>query len=118
MKNGKKNPVCPKNSFITYLMNQVFIQKNQKTQFRDSISVGKKVACILYYLADQARFLMRIPKVANSFGAGKSTASKIVRTVSKAISVHLAPKYLSLLTSENEIVKLEEKFYEAHGFPQ
>ena len=61
---------------------------------------------------------MRIPKVANSFGAGKSTASKIVRTVSKAISVHLAPKYLSLLTSENEIVKLEEKFYEAHGFPQ
>ena len=118
MKNGKKNPVCPKNSFITYLMNQVFIQKNQKTQFRDSISVGKKVACILYYLADQARFLMRITKAANSFGAGRSTASKIVRRVLKAISVHLAPKYLSLLTCENEIVKLEEKIYEVHGFPQ
>ena len=61
---------------------------------------------------------MRITKAANSFGAGRSTASKIVRRVLEAISVHLAPKYLSLLTCENEIVKLEEKIYEVHGFPQ
>ena len=59
-----------------------------------------------------------LSKAGNAFGIGKSTASKIICRVSKAISVHLAPKYLSLPAYENEIVKLVEKFYEAHGFPQ
>ena len=50
--------------------------------------------------------------------ANQLPASKIVRKVPKAISVQLALKYLSLLTCENKIIKLVEKFYEAHRFPQ
>ena len=83
-------------------------------QFRDPISVEQQVACTLYYLADEGRSR----KVSNAFGIGKSTASKIVRRVSKTISVHLAPKYSSLPICENKIVKLVEQFYEAHGLPQ
>ena len=92
---------------------RIYLEK-QKTQFHDPISVKKQVACTLFYLADEGR----LRKAANAFGIGKSTASKVVRRISKAISVHLAPKYLPLPTCENEIVKPVEKFYEAHGFPQ
>ena len=53
-----------------------YIQKN-KTRFRDPISVKKQVAAILYYLADEDS--MRA--MANSFGIGKSTVSKIIRSV-------------------------------------
>ena len=94
-------------------MNYVFFQNNKKTQFRDPVSVEKQVAKT-YYLADERR----LHKAANAFGISKSTTSKIVCRISKAISVHLAPKYLSLTTCENEIVKLVEKFYETDGFPQ
>ena len=51
------------------------IQKN--IGFRDPASVEKQVAAALYYLADKGR--MR--KVANSFGTGKWTISRIIRCV-------------------------------------
>lgn len=91
---------------------RIFLEK-QKTQFRDPVSVEKQVAKT-YYLADERR----LHKAANAFGISKSATSKIVCRISIAISVHLAPKYLSLTTCENEIVKLVETFYETDGFPQ
>ena len=91
---------------------RIYLEKTT-TQFRDPTS-EKQVACTLYHLADEGRSR----KAANAFGIGKSTPLKIAGRVSKGISVHLAPKYLSLPTCENEIVKLVEKFSEAHGFPQ
>ena len=33
---------------------RIYLEK-QKTQFRDSITVEKQVACTLYYLADEGR---------------------------------------------------------------
>ena len=92
---------------------RIYLEKTT-TQFRDPTSFEKQVAFTLYHLADEGRSR----KAANTFGIGKSTPLKIVRRVSKGISVHLAPKYLSLPTCKNEIVKLVEKFSEAHGFPQ
>ena len=59
-----------------------YIQK-ETTRFRKPISVEKQqVASTLYYLSDEGR--MR--KVANAFGIGKSTASRIIRRVTQAIS--------------------------------
>ena len=92
---------------------RIYLEK-QKAQFPDTISVEKQVARTLYYLADGEK----LPKAANAFGIGKSSASKIVRRVSTAIPVYLAPKYLWLTTCENEIVKLVEKLYKVHGFPR
>ena len=54
------------------------------------VSVEKRVAVTLYYLADERR--MR--KVANAFGIGKSTVLKLVRRVTMAISRLLSPQYI------------------------
>ena len=53
-----------------------YIQWNKG--FRDSISVEKQVTATLYYLADKGR----LRKVANSFGMGELTVSKIIMRVS------------------------------------
>ena len=45
--------------------------------FEDPISVEKQVSVTSYYLVDEGR----MGKVANSFGIGKSTISKIIRRV-------------------------------------
>ena len=58
-----------------------YIQK-ETTRFRKPISVEKQVASTLYYLSDEGR----LRKVANAFGIGKSTASRIIRRVTQAIS--------------------------------
>ena len=52
-----------------------YIQKNKG--FQDPISVEKQVTPALYYLADEGR--MR--KMADSFGIGNLTISKIIRRV-------------------------------------
>ena len=53
------------------------------TTMRDCISAEKQLAVTLYYLMDEGR----LRKVANAFGIAKSTVSKIVRRVSKTISL-------------------------------
>ena len=58
-------------------------------------------------------------KVANAFGIGKSPVLIIIRRVTKAVSVHLAPKYIPIPSSEEEEVQeMLLQFYERHGFPQ
>lgn len=59
---------------------RIYLEK-QKALFPDTISVEKQVACTLYYLADGEN----LPKAANTFGIGKSSASKFVRRVSTAM---------------------------------
>ena len=58
-----------------------YIQK-ETTRFRKPISVEKQVASTLYYLSDVGR----LRKIANAFGIGKSTTSRIIRRVTQAIS--------------------------------
>ena len=62
------------------------------TRFQNAVLVDMKIVMTLYYLSDEGR----MGKVANAFGIGKSTVSVIVRRVTKAISVHLAPKYIQI----------------------
>ena len=54
------------------------------------LSVEKRVAVTLCYLADE----QRMRKVANAFGIGKSTVLKLVRCVTMAISRLLGPQYI------------------------
>ena len=90
-----------------------YIQKN-KTRFHDPISVEKQVAATLYYLADEDRMW----KVANSFGIGKSTVSKIIRLATQAISKYLGSKYIVLPTNEKDIEEMALNFYNSYSFPQ
>ena len=90
-----------------------YIFKND-TRFRNVVPVDKQIAATLYYLSDDGR--MR--KVASAFGIGKSTVSVIIRRVTKAISVHLAPKYIQIPSTEKEVEEMVGQFYEWHGFPQ
>ena len=57
-------------------------------------------------------------KLANAFGISKSTASIIIRRITKAISLHLAPKYIQIPSTEKEVQEIVGQFYERHGFPQ
>ena len=48
----------------------------------------------------------------------KNTASMIIRQVKKAISNHLAEKYIKLSRTEEEVNESCSLFFEKHGFPQ
>ena len=72
------------------------------------------MAATLYYLADEGR--MR--KIANSFGIGKLTVSKIIRSVTQAIPNYLGSKHIVLPTNEKDIEEMASNFYNSHGFLQ
>ncbi|XP_065190626.1 uncharacterized protein LOC135821556 [Sycon ciliatum] len=90
-----------------------FIQK-QDTNMRKSIAVDKQVAIFLYYISDEVRFR----KTANAFGVSRAAVSQIVRRVSKAITLHLGPKYIVLPSSEADVKELVTNFKRQHGVPQ
>ena len=90
-----------------------FIQK-QDTNMRKSIAVDKQVAIFLYYISDEGRFR----KTANAFGVSRAAVSQIVRRVSKAITLHLGPKYIVLPSSEADVKELVTNFKRQHGVPQ
>ena len=58
-----------------------------------------EVAVTMYYLSDEERFR----KTVNAFGIAKNTVSMIIRRVTKAISNHLADKYVKLPRAEEEV---------------
>ena len=60
----------------------------------------------------------RLRKVANAFNIGKSTASRIIRRVSQAISKLLATKYVQVPPTEEDVNSLVKNFHAQHGFPQ
>ena len=68
----------------------------------------------MYYLSDEGR----LRKVANAFGIGKSTASRIIRRVTQAISKFLATKYIQVPSTKEDVNNLVKNFYEQHGSPQ
>ena len=76
------------------------------TRFQNAVLVDMKIVTTLYYLSDEGR----MGKVANAFGIGKSTVSVIVRRVAKAISVHLAPKYIRIPSTEKEVQEMVGQF--------
>ena len=84
------------------------------TTMRDCISAEKQLAVALYDLMDEGR----LRKVANAFGIAKSTVSKIVRRVSKTISLVLGPEYIKLPSTAAEVESLVSHFYHKYGFPQ
>ncbi|XP_028414901.1 putative nuclease HARBI1 [Dendronephthya gigantea] len=86
----------------------------EDTVMRKAIPVETKVAATLYYLADESRYR----KVANAFGIGKTTLSKILRSVCIAIVKHLGKEYIKIPTDVASIHKLASQFYDKHGFPQ
>ena len=81
---------------------------------RVPIPVETQVAVDLYCLSDEGR--MR--KTANAFGIATCTVSVIVRRVNHAISVYLAPIFIKLPKTEEEVKESAAKFFELHGFPQ
>ena len=110
----RENFRMSKNSFLL-LCNKLrpFLEK-QTTNMRQSISVEKKIAVTLYYLADEGRYR----KVANAFGISRSAVSKVVRKVCHVITNELGPTYIKTPQTEDEVQFLTENFYMHHGFPQ
>jgi hypothetical protein len=80
---------------------------------RVPISVEKRVGVFLYYIVDEGR----LRKTANAFGIAKSTTSKVIREVSTAISVNMS-HFIKLPQTEEEVIELKTRFFQAHGFPQ
>ena len=76
------------------------------TRFRNAVLIDKQIVTTLYYLSDEGH----MGKVANAFRIGKSTVSVIVRRVTKAISVHLAPKYIQIPSTEKEVQEMVGQF--------
>lgn len=77
------------------------------------VPVNKRVAASLYYMSDEGG----IRKVANAFGIVKSTVSIIIRWVTKAISIQLAPKYIQIPRTEEAVQEIVIKFFERYSFP-
>lgn len=88
--------------------------EGQTTVMQTPVSVEKKVALTLYYLADEDR----LHETANAFGLSRSAVSLIIRKVCRAITVHLGPKYMTLPKTEAAVQQLMQGFEEAHGHPQ
>ena len=88
-KNGKEISVWTARHFLSYVTTWVLVKKN-KLHWRVRMPLSLEIAFTLYYLADERR--MR--KVANAFGIGKSTALKVVRPVTMAISSLFGPQYI------------------------
>ena len=81
---------------------------------RKPISVQCQIAATLYYLSDEGR----LRKTANAFGISRSAVSLIVRRVSKAIVLHLGPKYIQLPLTEEAVKEKVGKFYTTFSVPQ
>lgn len=77
------------------------------------VPVNKRVAASLYYMSDEGA----IRKVANAFGIVKSTVSIIIRWVTKAISIQLAPKYIQIPRTEEAVQEIVINFFERYSFP-
>ena len=110
----KENFRMSKQSFLVLCEElRQYISKNT-TICQKPISVEMQVAVTMQYLSDKGRFR----KTANAFGIAKSTVSMIIERVTKAVSNHLADKYIKLPRTEDKVNESCSLFFEKHGFPQ
>ena len=86
----------------------------QTTQMRKPLTVEAQLGVTLYYLSDEAHYR----KIANGFGIGKATVSKIIRRVCYVISKILGPKYIRMPNTKREIMTSVSNFYKKFGFSE
>ena len=84
------------------------------TQMRMPLSVETQLGVTLYYLSDEAHYR----KMANAFGIGKATVSKIICRVCYVISKIHGPKYIKMPNTTNETMTSVSSFYSKCGFLQ
>ena len=82
-----------------------YITPNEQSFRRDTISVEKRLALVLYYLKDQGSLRM----TANSFGVSTATVS-ISSKVCGAICEHLGPLFMKFPFSKDEMKAAASKF--------
>nr|XP_047144517.1 uncharacterized protein LOC105849992 [Hydra vulgaris]XP_047144518.1 uncharacterized protein LOC105849992 [Hydra vulgaris] len=84
------------------------------TTMREPISVVKRVAVALHYLASCEEYRV----VSSLFGIGKSTANLIVHEFINAVNDILLPKYVKFPLSVENLNKHSRDFEAILGFPQ
>ncbi|XP_065680298.1 uncharacterized protein LOC105847669 isoform X2 [Hydra vulgaris] len=84
------------------------------TTMREPISVVKRVAVALHYLASCEEYCV----VSSLFGIGKSTANLIVHEFINAVNDILLPKYVKFPLSVENLNKHSRDFEAILGFPQ
>jgi hypothetical protein len=109
----KENFRMSKDTFMLLCSHLRPFLEEQDTRMRKAISGECQVDVTLYYLSDEGR----LRKTANAFGIARSTASIIVRRVTKAISIHLGPTFIKLPLTE-EVTEKVTKFYNSFQVPQ
>nr|XP_047143386.1 uncharacterized protein LOC124817410 [Hydra vulgaris]XP_047143387.1 uncharacterized protein LOC124817410 [Hydra vulgaris]XP_047143388.1 uncharacterized protein LOC124817410 [Hydra vulgaris] len=103
-----------RNTF-NFLVNKLHphLGKTTKTM-REPISVVKRVAVALHYLASCEEYRV----VSSLFGIGKSTANLIVHEFINAVNDILLPKYVKFPLSVENLNKHSRDFEAILGFPQ
>ena len=110
----KENFRMQKHNFQRLCTELAPLIEKKETNMRKPITVECQVAVTLYYLSDEGR----LRKTANAFGISRSSVSLIVRNVTKAISLHLGPKYIQLPLTEEAVKEKVTKFYTTFSVPQ
>ena len=91
-----------------------FITPNPLSPNYRSLSAGKNLAVILYFLKDTGSLTM----TANMFGIHQSTTSKVIMEVCEAIVTHLVPKYITLPKTREEMTSKVSQFELKFGMLQ
>ena len=91
-----------------------FITPNPLSPNYRSLSAEKTLAVILYFLKDTGSLTM----TANTFGIHQSTTSKVIMEVCEAIVTHLAPKYITLPKTREEMTSKVSQFELKFGMLQ
>jgi len=81
---------------------QPYIEK-QTTRFRKPIPSERRLAIFLYHVANGSSYLV----LEDQFGCGKSTISKIVREVTKAVVQHLSKQFIRFSTTTEAIQTMD-----------
>lgn len=100
-----------KSFFSLHALLQPYIKK-QQTQFCDTIASEHCLAIFLYHVTQGNGYT----SLTDQFGVGKSTVSKIIGEVSKAIVHHLSGQYIRF-SNIDEATRSMEFWREKTGIP-
>jgi hypothetical protein len=103
--------ISRKSFFNLHVLLQPYIEK-QQTQFRETIASEHRLAIFLYHVTQGNGYT----SLTDQFGVGKSTVSKIIGEVSKAIVQHLSGKYIRF-SNIDEVTRSMEFWREKTGIP-